>query len=517
MRDLSLPLPVDRVTLSEDRAQVTRAGVIKLPRGSVRLRIEDVSPVIADKSLLVRAPAGVAVTDVRVERTLRTRATDRPEASRELMEQRRAIGRECQRLEEELALIDGQLERLDAAAKLACQELSDDAARARLESAHLEVSLAGLQRAEGDLRLERVELADQLAEARRERDALDERLRVADRPDLRCGAALVLELHADRRCEAALEVDYVVPGAFWRPYHRARLILDAGSRVAFETEGCVWQNTGEDWPDVSLVFSTERPSLGASPPPLSADVLRARKADSAVHVESREQAIEVTGVDGGAGRSSQPPALPGIDDGGEPRILKAAVRASVPSDGRPHRVPIAAFEAPAPISRVAVPELSRAVFLRAELENTGEHPVLAGPVDLLRDSGYVGRTSTLFVSPGERMALSFGPEPELRLHREVDSREEPRRGMSSWSVVRHKVSLYLSNLGDSARSVEVTERIPVSEVEQVQVSFDAKKTTGAARSDDDGLVRWSVVLPPYGRKQVELVYTVRKHKDVVGI
>ena len=51
--------------------------------------------------------------------------------------------------------------------------------------------------------------------------------------------------------------------------------------LELESEAVVWQNTGEVWGDVELACSTARPTLGTSPPTLTADRLSLRaKSDS---------------------------------------------------------------------------------------------------------------------------------------------------------------------------------------------------------------------------------------------
>jgi len=515
-------IPIDRVTLSEDRAQVTRAGTVALQPGLNRLSVPGVAPVLADKTLVARAPAGVSVVELRVIRSRRIQAADRPADVAAMERQLRQIDAEIESLQQDRALVGGQLKRLDATARLAFAELSEDASRGQLDVAALSSTVSALHPMEAAARKERVALKARLDAAERERMLLRRRLEVADDPATGCGATLVIELSSEGQREVALEIDYIVPGAFWRPYHRARLEQSPGSsgstgssRLHFETDGCVWQNTGEDWEDIQLIFSTERPSLGSSPPRLQADVLRAKKTDATVVVETREQAIEVTGL-GSGGRRARP-EVPGIDDGGEPLALRARVRSSVPSDGRPHRVPMSAFVSEASASRVAMPELARAVFLRSEQTNRGEGPILAGPVDLIRDSGYVGRTSVLFIAPGEVFALGFGPEAELRVQRAHEQEDEERPALSAWTTTRHEVTLNLSNLGASAREVTITERVPVSEVEKVQITLDARKSTGAPSADKDGMVRWTVTMQPHGRETVTLNYTVKHHRDVAGL
>ena len=79
----------------------------------------------------------------------------------------------------------------------------------------------------------------------------------------------------------------------------------------------------------------------------------------------------------------------------------------------------------------------------------------------------------------------------------------------------------------------VTERIPISEVEQVDVQVAAPDayllgtddqpggeeiTQVTARAiDERGLVTWSVELPPLGRRAVTLEYRCKSQRGVAGI
>jgi len=307
----------------------------------------------------------------------------------------------------------------------------------------------------------------------------------------------------------ALVVEYLVPGACWRPQHTATL----AERLTVTTDACVWQNTGEDWTSATLKFSTERPSLGQKPPALDDDELMTQRRSEVVRVEQRDVTIEHTGLGG-----APPPRVPGIDDGGEVRVLLAKARASVPSDGRPHRVPALSMDTESKASLVAYPELAQAVLVRTEQTNAGAAPLLAGPVDLVRESGFVGRTKIALIAPGERFELGFGPDPHVRLRREVETvDEEPGLLPSSYVGRSHRVRVHLSNLDDRPRTIDVTERVPVSEIEKVEVHFDEKKTTPRATPDKDGFVRWHVELGSRGRTTLELRYVIRRHKNVVGL
>ncbi|HJK92112.1 MAG TPA: DUF4139 domain-containing protein, partial [Polyangiaceae bacterium LLY-WYZ-15_(1-7)] len=166
---------------------------------------------------------------------------------------------------------------------------------------------------------------------------------------------------------------------------------------------------------------------------------------------------------------------------------------------------------------VLVPELEPVAVRRTRQTHEGEAPLLAGPVELVRDGGPAGRTKVLFVAPRERFELGWGPEPSVRVKRHAEAAKEESKLLSSWLTREHTVELKLSNLAAAPREVEVVERVPVSELKEVKVEVDAEATTDGARPDRDGFVRWTVELPPRGRRTLTLVYTVSRKSDVRGL
>lgn len=516
---MTTALPIVAVTVLEDRASVTRRGTAHLAAGQHRLVIEGVSPVLADKTLTASA-SGARVLDIRCERRLAPAAV--PVAS----------------LRADKQALEAQRDRAQAIGAAARAESA--AVRDVIEAAHRDLAVAASRgvAAEGAAeRLAELDVADRDARVRQidadldvERFAaalarLEVRIKAAEAEAGTDTARLVVDVIAEAASDVSLTVGYVVPGAAWRPYHRAVLARAAG-RVDWTTTACVWQATGEDWNEVDLTCSLERPSLGVDPPELFDDEVRARKRPDSVVVEVREQEYQTTGL--GAGSTQ----VPGIDDGGL-GLTSSAPRTSIKSDGLPHRVPVGGFTAPAQLSLVAIPLKSPWVHLRARIVNVGQTPLLAGPVDLIMASGYAGRAEIGFVAAGEKFYLGFGPEPDVRVHR-TETRERDEAGLlGGWTTQTVRVAVRLSNLGTERREIDVTERIPISEVEQVDVqvaSPDAyllgtddqpggeEITQVTARAlDERGLVTWGVELPALGRRAVTLEYKVKSQRGVAGV
>jgi uncharacterized protein (TIGR02231 family) len=518
--------PITSVTVLEDRANVTRKGGFPVAAGQHRIVIDRVSPVLVDKTLTAVA-SGARVLDVRCERYLapwRDPKGDAVTLPATLHAERTRLERDRElalaRIEAARAEIDG----LGEVVAAALHDMAVGASRGASVSAAA-AQLAELDEIEAQARARRVESELAAEDLARALARLDGRIAAAEAEAVDDAARLIVDVIADAPSDIVLTISYVVPGAAWRPYHRA-LLSRTDSRVEWQTTACVWQATGEDWTDAALTFSLERPSLGVEPPALVDDELRTRKRPDQVVVEAREHEQHTTGLGGGAAQ------VPGIDDNGLGIVLTAP-RGTVKADGAPHRIPIGSFTATAQMSLVAIPLRSPWVHIRARLINTSAQPLLAGPVDLIMASGYVGRAEIGFVAANEKFYVGFGPEADVRIHRD-ETRERDDAGLlGGWNVQTVRVAVRLSNLGAEKREVVVTERIPVSEVEQVEVHASAPDayllgtedqpggeeiTQVTARAlDERGLVTWSVELPPLGRRAVTLEYKLRSQRGVAGV
>ncbi|MFD0328965.1 DUF4139 domain-containing protein [Streptacidiphilus monticola] len=321
-------------------------------------------------------------------------------------------------------------------------------------------------------------------------------------------------MEAAEAAEAVLRVRHLTPCALWRPAYRATL---DGDWLRLEREAFVWQRTGEDWTGVALDFSTARPALASAPPELLDDVLvlRDRSAEErrTTEVDLREVAVQDLGPGGG-----ETEVVPGVDDGGEPRRLSAPVPVSVPSDGRPHRVVLGEERLEAEVSYVCVPELSPLVTLNARFRTAvSSSPLLSGPVDLVRASGFVGRGELRFTAPGAVAELGFGSEDAFRVTRStVESREAGT--LTGRTTLTRTVTVSLSHFappGAEPVPVTVRERVPVSELSTVEVRVLKDRTTPPPDThSDDGILTWTVTLAASQREDLVLTYDLSAPRSV---
>ncbi len=521
-----LILPVREVTLLEDRAQVRRAGRVSLEPGRNRLLVRDVAPVLQDVSLrgeVVAEPdqgrGPFRLTDVRVRRAMRVRTSEKPGLAGELEGQIEAVERRFEEVGEDR---EHSAQRYDVVVEMlekGAREIPQDAAWGLVNHQVWHDTFETLcKRARQLLQhnvegyLDQLDLMDELERLTAARYALD-------RWDTEFVAWIEADIEAEAAGEAEVRIEYVVPNALWRPFHAATLLDDG--RLRFRSAAAVWQNTGEDWKEAQLFFSTARSSLGTEPPRLNDDLLQAQRKDERIVVEQRQVAIQSTGPgrekSGPRARPSGALDLPGVDDGGDVQNLRARGPSTIPSDGRLNVIPVFEFEAEAERTLISVPELEQKVFLKATASNRGPHPILAGPVELIREGGVTGWTKCLFVSPGERFELSFGHDDGMRVYR-TSKTEAETDPVDQWTRRSNRITLYLSNLEGRDKDLEVVERIPRSEIEHVKVRLlEDECEPELPELDDQGFCRWNLTIPANDRTALKLVWELATAPDVEGL
>ena len=503
----ALELPITEVTLMEDRANVRRSTTLELEAGSHRFQVNAVSPIISDKTLHGKVNGVVGkILDLQVIRRPR-QPSERPDSeSRQLWqrveEQRQALAA-SQRDRERLATTH---QHYNALAVQWARETALDASFAKVDPERWKADWQALKERIAGVVSRQSEVERRCEREHRLLDDLTRRYNLLSNPGGVMEATLELTLVMEQGGTAELNVEYCVPNACWRPYHVAEW---SGPSLTFRSQACVWQNTGEAWNDVTLSFSTERSTLGTEPPELFTDVLHLQPKQKRTTVATREESVHHL--------EERMAGVPGINAGGETLRFGAPEKASLPSDGRPHRVPLFSFETAAREEKVLMAELRREVFVRTRLQNSSGRPILAGPVDLIKQCGLVGRGYLHFAAAGETFSIGWGPHPELRCHRENRSRAEEKAGLSGWRSSEHYVEIHLSNLGPETQSVEVLERLPVSELKGVKIEQDLGKTTDRVTHDPNGFLRFPVMLGPFGRKTITVGYLLSRKGDVDGL
>ena len=516
-KEAAQPTRISAVTVYEDRALVSRQADAALPAGPSTLKLAGFPAGLDEASLraMVEGP-GVKVISVA------SRTEQRAEATSETV----------RKAEKDLDTLDRQRLRLtsqrDAAARedtllssfesLARQAIAERATlgEADVESFRKAAALFPERRAKlaaerRSLDKELEDLAPKLADARANFDKVS----TAGAKTLR---TVEVSLDAAHPARARVTISYTVHDCGWSPKYEARL---AGGRLTVAYQGEVEQRTGEDWTAVRMALSTARPALGAARPELpslrmeTAKVETPRPMVKSVAVDATRVLadVETNGPTAGFAPTSAVDAR--SEDAGVSVLFQVPGVVDVPSDGRAHKAPVTSFTDEKPeLSFETVPKLMRYVYLRCDTSNQTSFPMLAGPVDVWRDSGFIGVSEIKFTPPKGRVALSFGVDENLKVRRLKDYDATNTAGLTGARRVRSLAyAIEVANYYDAPRTVRVREHYPVSDVQEVVVALGDKTTPPKDTDARQGFLLWELTLDPGKTQTVRLAYDVTMPKD----
>jgi hypothetical protein len=110
---------------------------------------------------------------------------------------------------------------------------------------------------------------------------------------------------------------------------------------------------------------------------------------------------------------------------------------------------------------VAVPVLTSYVYREAELKNSSDEDLLAGPMTAYLDGRFVGQGEIPTVTRGEKFVVGFGADPQLRSRRElVDKTDDVQGGNRE---TRFEYRLVVENFANEPTPVRVIDRLPHQE------------------------------------------------------
>ncbi len=316
--------------------------------------------------------------------------------------------------------------------------------------------------------------------------------------------------------QAQVELTYVVAGASWSPAYEARAEerLDAHATesgagpgfVSLALFGTVVQRTGENWDDAKLTLSTALSRRDTTLPDLAPLRVFAepREPPRKVLVRRDEERTHAEAAASRGGDSLGTTAQQGLSV-----QFPIAASSSVSGDGTPSRLSLASARLAAQFVFRVVPSQLPFVMRAADLVNTAPFPLLAGPVDLFRKSGLMGRAELPRVAAGAPFHLSFGLDEQFKVKRIVVEELVKDTGIfSKGKRFRYDYAFELQSLSPAPTAIELLDRVPVSELDDVEVALDEKTTPGFVRSAEDGTIRWTATLKPSEKKRIELAFHV---------
>src|SRR6056297_119546 len=310
-------------------------------------------------------------------------------------------------------------------------------------------------------------------------------------------AMLAVSVSTPEPATGEVTLSYSVAQAAWSPVYHMRLERESGA-LGIERGAFISQSTGENWENVALTLSTVRPSEQTAPSQVHPwrrwieDEQKAKRAESYGSVSDVQ--LEPSYSEERKASSAEP--MPVIEADARYDGLSVTYsypeRVSLASDADRVRIALGQLETETEIYARAVPLADRTAFLMADMTNETGELILPGEVMKYLDERFVGRGFTDLVPVGAETDIAFGPIEGLRLKRQVEERQEGDRGVISRSNdLNEKVRIEVENLTGRDWPVRLTDRVPYSEQEGLEIEWDADPMPDTRDVEGErGILEW---------------------------
>ncbi len=179
---------------------------------------------------------------------------------------------------------------------------------------------------------------------------------------------------------------------------------------------------------------------------------------------------------------------------------KVAGRTSMPSRADQQLIQIATLDLPAKLTKAATPTLTQYIYNEAQLTNSSDMVLLAGPASSYVAGEFVGSAAVPTVAAGETFRAGFGIDTSLRSAKELIERTESTQGGNR--TVEFTYKLTIENFGKAAASVRILDRLPSPKGTEITVKLlsqspelsDDKDYLETGRKKN--LLRWDIMVPP---------------------
>ena len=325
-------------------------------------------------------------------------------------------------------------------------------------------------------------------------------------------------VRASRITDVKLSLSYFTYNAGWTPSYDVR-INSVAEPIALTYKASVYQNTGEDWNQVKLIFSSARPNQGGTAPTLQPWYLRPITPQPLTKMYSQSYDREAPA----AARSMM--AEPAMEE----EVMQEMVMVSevkenqtsvdfvipmpytVKSTGNRTSVDLNQYDIPAIYEYFAVPKLDKDAFLMARVFDWDQYSLLPGQMNLYFEDGYVGKS---MLDPGSQdtLNLSLGRDKGIVIERKKVDEFSKKKTIGMNKVESRGYDIEVRNTKKQDIQITIFDQLPVSANSEIEVR--TLKVGDADFSSQTGELKWKMKLSGQSSNKLSFQYEVRYPKKL---
>ncbi len=523
-QDIDTVSAVSAVTVFPQGAEVSRLATSTIPAGDHVLIIKDLPGKIIPNSVRVEGVSDgnleIGSVDVRQEYISRRASPVERQAIEDQIEvlndEISALSQDIQDAQSQRKLIQAIASRAIAPRKNNDGGISIDANQIDALLGVTEKRFANLSKIIGQARID-------IRTRQRKVSELAQKLGQQSPPQ-HLQTIVSININATSASDAKFKIRYNVHDAGWVPVYDAKLTIGAkgkGSTLKLARRASVSQGTGDVWKDVALTLSTARPSGRTKAPVISPYILReqpkfgdpasgsrlsVQKKERMPSPEMMDKSAPVVAAHAPVRRTRAQTVFAGFL-----AEYKIAGKVTVSNKNMKKNVLINVDDLKVDLAANATPRHDLKAYLTAKFKVASKSPYLPGQVLLFRDGVFLGKGQLPRLNSGEEHALSFGSDDFIKIKRTKVKQKTSESGIFSKSriEVRNWITT-VKNLHDFAMPVVISDRLPVSTHENIEVKLLQNSTPASRKNVKNlrGVMAWDLNVGPNETKTINFGYQV---------
>lgn len=507
MADQSVNAPASEVTIFLNGAQVTRQKTVKLAQGKQTITFTGLSSYLRENSIQVGIDGKVSILGVKREYDY----AEQEQQNQEIERLKTAISAK----EKEIATIKAEQE------VIAAEEAFLDANKV-LSGKNEAVSLQALQQTINyyrerltTLKNRSYELAQNLKTKNSELSALKSELNQTQGRATKETSKIIVEVSAQQAGSYPFSLSYYVTQVSWTAAYDLRA-NSISQPISLTYKAKIYQNTGENWNNVSLTLSSSNPTQNNNKPSLGTYKLTE---PDRYEIAYEEEAVATDRVM----MAAAPMMAKSVSYGARQNTIetetfenmtsfeiKIKEKYTVKSSGEQTTVDVGVYDLPTKYEYHAVPKKDKDAFLVAQATDWTKHHLINGSANIYFENTYIGQTHINTKSTNDTLTISLGRDKSIVVSREELTDYNKKKFLSSKTEVTKAWEIKVKNQKRQDIDIIVFDQVPVSAHSSIEVSSEL---SGGELKANTGEVKWRLHIPANGEAKKTLTYKVKYPKD----
>lgn len=320
-----------------------------------------------------------------------------------------------------------------------------------------------------------------------------------------------------------LSYTYNVGGVYWQPFYDVKFTKPSDP-ASFVLKAQLTQQTGEDWNDVKLIFSTEQPNNRRVLGTLYPYYLQPHQQ----HTRSyRKQTNNIESISAKVAGVSEDAAEYGVPTANATKYSEMTVsqltmlgkeyevgmKHTIISDGKEKIIALETKSTKADYKHYTIPKIEKAAYISALMPQWEDLELMDASGKIYLENNYINDTYISSSNTEDTLNLSIGQDKRVAVDRKVAKTKPEKTGLLSNTIETIvTITLSIKNNNQTPIEINVVDQIPLSNQENIKIT--AGDLSKAQYDEKTGKLTWDFSLKALEQKTITFNYTVRQPKGV---